>query len=325
MLGNYIGLMKMVESPKVSDILKSNKLKEKLSDKLEVNKPLAPFTSFNTGGPAKYFISATSEEDIRKAVNSAVELKIPFFIIGGGSNLLISDKGFNGLVIKVDVKGIKLLNETTIVCGAGENLMDLIEFCVESSLTGFEFASGIWGSVGGAICGNAGAYGGEMKDIITSVTIIKNDGTIEVVDEEYCRFEYRNSYLKKTGDIVISAEFNLSKGDKEEIRKKVDEIITIRQKKHPVKGKSAGSFFKNIPDDSEPYGKLPAGRLLEEAGAKEMAVGGASVYYKHANMIVNNGNATSKDIRQLADNMKEAVFNKFGIMLEEEVVSVGEF
>jgi len=317
--------MKIIGSPKANNKLKSDKLKQILGKSLENDKVLAPFTSFNTGGQAKYFISATSEEEINKAVKSAIRLEIPFFIIGGGSNLLVSDKGFDGLIIKVNIKGIKLENETEIVCGAGENLMDLIEFCVENSLSGFEFASGIWGSVGGAVCGNAGAYGGEIKDIISSVTIIKNDGTIEKVDTDYCQFEYRDSYLKKTGDIVINVRFKLNKGNKEDIRKKVDEIIDIRKKKHPVKGKSAGSFFKNIPDNNEPYGKLPAGRLLEEAGAKEMSVGGASVYYKHANIIVNNGNATSKDIRQLADNMKEAVFAKFGIMLEEEVVSVGEF
>jgi UDP-N-acetylmuramate dehydrogenase len=317
--------MKMIGLPKVSKKLEIDKLKQSFGEKLEFEKALAPFTSFNTGGPAKYFISANSKEEIKKSVNSAVQLEIPFFIIGGGSNLLVSDKGFDGLIIKIDIMGIELNKETEIVCGAGENLMDLIEFCVDNSLTGLEFASGIWGSVGGAVCGNAGAYGGEIKDIITSVTIIKKDGTIEQVDKDYCQFEYRDSYLKKTGDIVIDACFQLKKSKQEEIRKRVDEIIEIRSGKHPVKGKSAGSFFKNIPDDSELYGKLPAGRLLEEAGVKEMSVGGASVYTKHANMIVNNGNATSKDIRKLADNMKETVFKKFGIMLEEEVVSVGEF
>lgn len=315
----------MIGSSKVNNKLKNDKLKQILGKKLEFGRPLAPFTSFNTGGKAKYFISANSEEEIKEAVKSAIRLKIPFFIIGGGSNLLVSDNGFDGLIIKIDIIGIKLENETEIICGAGENLMDLIEFCVENSLTGLEFASGIWGSVGGAVCGNAGAYGGEIKDIINSVTIIKNDGTIHEVDKDYCRFEYRDSYLKKTGDIVISVRLQLNKGNKREIRKKVDDIIEIRSKKHPVKEKSAGSFFKNIPDKNEPYGKLPAGRLLEEAGAKEMSVGGASVYHKHANIIINNGNATSKDIRQLADNMKETVFKKFGIMLEEEVISVGEF
>jgi UDP-N-acetylmuramate dehydrogenase len=315
----------MTGLPKVSKKLESDNLKKLLGEKLEFKKALASFTSFNTGGPAKYFISANSEEEIKKAVNSAVQLEIPFFIIGGGSNLLVSDKGFDGLIIKIDIIGIELENESDIICGAGENLMNLIEFCVENSLTGFEFASGIWGSVGGAVCGNAGAYGGEIKDILTSITIIKNDGTIEQVDKDYCQFQYRDSYLKKTGDIVINARFRLKKGNKDVIRKRVDEIIEIRNSKHPVKGKSAGSFFKNIPDDSEPYGKLPAGKLLEEAGAKEMSVGGASVYHKHANMIVNDGSATSKDIRKLADNMKETVFEKFGIMLEEEVVSVGEF
>lgn len=297
---------------------------ENLKNKLEVNKPLAPFSTFKTGGPAKWFILADSVEILAESIKMAHQEKLDYVVIGGGSNLLIADDGFDGLVIKVALMGINLLNETEIECSAGESLMDLIRFTAENSLSGLEFASGIAGTVGGAIYGNAGAYGGEIKDVITVITLIDREGNIKKVTPEYCKFGYRDSYLKKSHEIVAQANFRLEKGNKDIINKKIEEILTTRAGKHPVDGKTAGSFFKNIPDPKEPYGKLAAGKLLEEAGAKELAVGGAAVYEKHANMIINRGKATSKDIRELADMMKKKVYDKFGIELEEEVITIGK-
>ncbi|MFH2049107.1 MAG: UDP-N-acetylmuramate dehydrogenase [bacterium] len=295
-----------------------------LGDQLEFDKPLAHMTSFKTGGNAAYFISVNSENEMVRIIKETQKLKVPFFLIGGGSNLLVSDQGYDGLIIKVEIKKINLDGSFSIDCGAGVDLMDLVGFATDHSLTGLEFASGIWGTVGGAIYGNAGAYGGEIGDVITDVTLVDLKGNIKVVDRDYCRFGYRDSYLKKTKEIITSTRLKLMKGEKEAIKSRVDEIMASRNGKHP-KENTCGCFFKNIPDQREKYGKLPAGRLLEEIGAKKMSVGGAKIFDKHANMIVNSGNATSAEISKLAELLKQKVFDKFGIELEEEVTRLGEF
>lgn len=309
----------------VSSKMTETALKESLGNKLEVDKPLAPLTTYGTGGAARYFFQAESAEQLSRAVRAASELKVPFFVIGGGSNLLVSDDGYDGLIIKVATRGMALKSKTCIECGAGEDLTALVDFATESGLAGMEFAAGIWGTVGGAVYGNAGAYGGEMKDVVTGMRLINAEGEIRAVEPEYCRFGYRDSYLKVTREIIVDVSISLSQGDKAEIERKVKEILSLRESRHPVRGKSAGCFFKNILDPNEEFGKLPAGRLLEEAGVKGLSVGGAEVFDKHANMIVNTGKATSKDIRQLADIMKKKVLDKFGLTLEEEVIELGEF
>lgn len=315
----------MVENLTVKPSLSRSEMIEYFGPELEFDKDLSRFTTFKTGGPAKYFLTVKSAEEVSESVKTAHRLQIPFFIVGGGSNLLVSDCGFEGLMIKVNVSGLRLIDSNLIFCGAGEELMDLINFSADNSLTGLEFASGIFGLVGGAIYGNAGAYGGEIADIIKEITLVDMDGNIKKVDANYCEFGYRDSLLKKSNEVVIDALFELSAGEKTDIRSKIDEIIAIRAKKHPVEGKCAGSFFKNIPDPKEKHGKLPAGRLLEQAGCKGLKVGGAQVFEKHANIIVNRGDATSSDIRKLADIMKERVSEKFGILLEEEVIQIGQF
>jgi len=315
----------MVEQLSVKPEITNRQMLEAFGPGLEFDKHLAKFTTFKTGGPAKYFLKVHSAEDTSNAVRTARQLNIPFYLIGGGSNLLISDSGIDGLVVKVDVRGLKIVNETNILCGAGEDLMALIDFAADKGLTGLEFASGIWGTVGGAIFGNAGAYGGEIKDVTKEITLVDITGKIKRVDREYCKFTYRGSNLKVSKEIVIDTFFELKKGDKKKIREKIDEILHIRSTKHPVEGNSAGSFFKNIPDQTQPYGKLPAGKLLDEVGCKGLSVGGAKVYEKHANIIVNAGQATSSDIRKLADIMKQRVLDKFGILLEEEVIHLGQF
>ncbi len=300
------------------------KLRSAFGAKLEFDTPLSLYTSFKTGGPAKYFISVTTTDELTNSIKQAQALGIPYVLIGGGSNLLISDNGYDGLIIKLSICGLKLLDPVTIHCGAGEDLMALVNYSVDNNLTGLEFASGIWGTVGGAIYGNAGAYGGEIKDVLTGITLVDRQGNVKQVNREYCRFAYRDSYLKVTKEVVVDCTLRLQTGDKQEIRNRINEIIAIRKTKHPDSC-SAGSFFKNIPDPTQPYGKLPAGKLLEEIGSKTMSVGGAKVYEKHANIIINGGNATSQDIRDLADILKQKVFERFGIMLEEEVQQIGQF
>ena len=292
---------------------------------LEFARDLAPFSSFNTGGKASYFIAAGSAEEISKAVTAARRLKIPFFVIGGGTNLLVSDSGFNGLIIRVEVAGLSLRAETEIECGAGEELKALIDFATENSLTGLEFAAGIWGTVGGAVYGNAGAYGGEIGAVVAEITLVDAEGRLKTVPAAYGRFAYRDSYFKKTREVIVSAVFKLAKEQKKAIKQKISDILTQREEKYCNLGNSAGCFFKNIPDPKEKYGKLSAGRLLDEAGAKELEVGDARVFEKHANIIVNKGRASSKDIRRLADIMKEKVRDKFGVELTEEIVQIGDF
>lgn len=314
----------MVEPLEVSKKMTDIEILRSFGDGIEKNKSLAEFSTFKTGGKAKYFITVKNSDEIVKAINDSKKHNIPYFIIGGGSNLLISDKGYAGLIIKIDVKGINLISETEIESGSGENLMDVVEFSAEKSLTGLEFASGIAGSLGGAVIGNAGAFGGEIKDVLAEITLIDSEGKLRNISPDECQFAYRDSQFKRTNDVITSVKFNLKAGDKNKIREKIDEILALRKSKHPDK-KSAGSFFKNIPDPNEKYGKMPAGRLLEEIGAKGMTVGGAAVYEKHANIIINKDNATSKDIKDLADMLKKKVYDRFGISLEEEVITLGEF
>jgi len=299
-------------------------LRDAFGEELEFDVPLAPFTSFRTGGPAALFFRANSVGRAADAVRIARELGLDFFLLGGGSNLLVADSGYDGLVIKVDIRGLRLVDETTIECGAGEDLMALVDFATENSLTGLEFAAGIWGTVGGAIYGNAGAFGGEIGNNIRALTLIDRGGAVKTADAVYCRFGYRDSYLKETREIVAVAELALQPGAREDIGRKIEEILALRMTKHPDK-LTAGCFFKNIPDPKEKYGKLPAGRLLEEVGAKGMSVGGAKVFEKHANIIVNTGTATSTDICQLAELVREKVRKRFGIELLEEVQKIGHF
>jgi UDP-N-acetylmuramate dehydrogenase len=297
---------------------------EAFGTNLEFSRELAPLTSYGTGGNARYFLEADSGTEIIRAIKSARRLRIPWFVMGGGSNLLVSDEGFDGLVIKAEVLGLKFQAPDRIEAGAGEDLMALVNFATAHALTGLEFASGIWGTVGGAVYGNAGAYGGEVGRILTEAQIIDHDGELKTVTPDYLEFDYRYSRLKETREIMVSAVFRAEAGDKDKIAARVAEILQTRAGRHPDHG-TAGCFFRNIPDETQKYGKLPAGKLLEEAGAKDLTVGGAAVYAKHANIIVNTGGATSKDIRRLADMMKQKVLDRFGIELQEEVQVLGTF
>ncbi len=242
--------------------------------------------------------------------------------MGGGSNLLVSDAGFDGLVVKLGVLGREVTEGTRLQVGAGESLMDVVNFAAENSLTGLEFAAGIWGTVGGAIYGNAGAFGGEIGTLVDRASLVDNSGDIREVEPGYFQFDYRHSHLKETHEVVVTATLALGPGKKEEIEATIQDILAKREGRHPSRN-TAGCFFRNIPDETREFGKMPAGKLLEEAGAKDLSVGDARVYEKHANIIVNTGRATSKDIRRLADMMKQKVKNRFGIDLQEEVQQLG--
>ncbi len=292
---------------------------------LEFDKDLAPLTSFRTGGRARYFLTARSTDQVAHAAKAARTLGLPCFFLGGGSNVLVSDDGYDGLVIKVDVGGLKLIGNTDVESGAGEMLQALVDFATDHALTGLEFASGIWGTVGGAICGNAGAFGGEIGAVVKEIELIDSLGSVKRVGADYGGFGYRTSRFKTSGDVVTGASFHLRPGQATAIEARCDEIQALRRSKHPVEGHSAGCFFKNIPDPEQEHGKIPAGRLLEEAGAKQVTVGGARVFEKHANIIVNTGGASSREISRLAAILRHKVFQKFGIKLEEEIIRLGHF
>jgi len=296
------------------------KLRSFLGDKLKPNEVLAPYTYFKIGGACDFFFEAKNTDDFIHAVLLAKELNIRYFILGGGSNLLVSDKGFKGMVIKNSCRKIEV-NKNKITAQSGSKLNDLVNAARDSSLTGIEFCAGIPGTVGGAVCGNAGAFGHSIGELLCEAVLLKKEGGIELVDQTYFEFDYRESNLKKTGDVLLSAAFQLKKGKKERIKLKVDKNLAERNKRLPWKRNSAGCFFKNIV--TYDGNKISAGFLLDQVGAKKLEVGGAGVFRKHANVFINKGNAKAKEVKKLARILKGRVKKRFGIELKEEVVYLG--
>lgn len=298
-------------------------LKKKLGPELKEKEPLAPYTTFRIGGPADYFFEAKTPEKLMEAVMSAKELKINYFLLAGGSNILINDQGFRGLIIRNGCDKIEVSGEK-IVAQSGAVLQAVVDAAYENSLTGFEFATGIKGSLGGAVYGNAGAFGHAIGEILTGAVLFTPPGEIKVVDRGYFEFVYRGSKLKQSGEIVLSASFQLKRGNKEEIKKKMDEIMDLRNTKHPHEEGSAGSFFKNI-KSADGSRVTPAGVLLEQVGAKELKIGDAAVFYKHANIVVNLGKAQASQVLTIVRTMREKVRERFNIQLEPEVLFLDQY
>jgi len=285
---------------------------------------LSTFTTFRTGGEADLFVQVNTTDQLARAVTLAQESAIPYFLLGDGSNLLVSDDGYRGLIVRNRILGLTVEGHR-VTAGAGETMDNLVDFATRSSLSGLEFAAGIWGTVGGAIYGNAGAFGNQIGSRLVQAEVMNSTGTVRIEGRDYFQFAYRSSRLKKTKEIVATVTFGLDPDDAQVIGKRTEEIRRLRREKHPVGPCSAGCFFKNIEDPRQPGGKIPAGKLLEDVGAKSMRVGDAAVYDKHANIIINAGHATSKEIRQLADILKKKVKDRFDVELEEEVVCLGNF
>jgi UDP-N-acetylmuramate dehydrogenase len=302
---------------------------------IQENVILAPYTTFRIGGPAKYFVEVENEDSLQEALEYALKNKLDFFVLGGGSNILVNDKGFEGLIIRFQNMTLEI-NKTKIKCGAGVSLLKTVRLAADSSLTGLEWAAGIPGTIGGAVRGNAGAFEGDMQSIIEKVricTVEKNTVVFKDFEKKECEFTYRGSIFKQNdGLIIVSAVLNLKKGDEAEIQKKVNEIIEKRNSIHPQGIPSAGSFFVNPIVNNEDFlnkfekdsGKrfsdnmIPAGWLIQEAGLTGKKIGGAMVSEKHSNFIVNTGNATAEDVIMLSSLIKEKVRLKFGVQLVEE-------
>ncbi len=270
---------------------------------------LAGYTTFKIGGKAKYFFEATTKEEIVKAIKAAKKCNLPFFILSRGSNLLISDQGYQGLIIRIGNKEFDNLQ-----CGAGLDLSRLVNFAKDNGLTGMEWASGIPGTVGGAICGNAGAFKRSIADVLVQAEVFDiKEEKIKAFSNKDCLFSYRSSIFKKNPRLVVlSASFKLEPGDQEEIVRKMKEHLEYRAKTQPGEFPCAGSIFKNSAEVS-------AGRLIEQSGLKGKKIGGVEVSEKHANFIINIGGGTAQDVIALIDLIKQEVEKKTGIALEEEI------
>ncbi|NCB45871.1 UDP-N-acetylmuramate dehydrogenase [bacterium] len=292
------------------------------------NYPLKDLTTFHIGGPADFFFEAETAQDIVDAVNYAKTANLPYFVIGGGSNLVISDKGIAGLVIQNSIKNIKQIDfdNQTITLSTGHMLSELVNTAEKEGFTGAEPFAGIPGSLGGAICGNAGAYGKSISDILLEAEILLSDGVVKTVNKDFFDFSYRTSILKRESHIVLAATFALKQGNPEAIAQEIAQIKATRKTKHPGKEIGcAGSFFKNLPPNPGESKRRAAGEILEKIGAKKISFGGACVYENHANFIINKGNAKASDVRSLAKILIDKVKELYGVELEEEVRYVGRW
>lgn len=275
------------------------------------NEPMKNHTTFHIGGNADCFCEVKTILALRHAISICKENDIPYFIIGLGSNLLVSDNGFKGLVIKLGGDFIGMgIGENTIICGAGCSLASLCVAAKKHSLSGLEFAWGIPGSVGGATYMNAGAYGGEMKDVVFWAKFMDRDGNIQEYGKNQLDFDYRHSVFTDTDNIILEVGFELKKDNPELIGYRMQELMNKRKTKQPVNHYSAGSVFKR-PDIDNCY----AAALIEECGLKGYSIGGAEVSRKHSGFIVNDHNATAEDVRQLIEHIKKVVLEQKGIEL----------
>ncbi len=298
-----------------------DRLNYSLGEQIEENVILSPYTSFGIGGPARYFFAAKTTSELVRAIRAARANNLRFFVLGGGSNILFDDAGFSGLVIKDNTDKFRI-NGGIVSALSGTIVDRLVDATVERGLGGMEYAAGIMGTIGGAVHGNAGAFGHAINEILESAVMLSNDDKIVVVDNDFFRFAYRGSKISLTGDTVLSVRLRLHTEDKRQLTEIVKDRRKFRQERHPLNMGCAGSVFKNIRSLEKPDEVTPSGKLLEDAGVRGMSVGGAAVFEKHCNIIVNRGKATSEDVKKLVENMRKAVFNNFGIDLEREILYI---
>lgn len=281
--------------------------------------PMKAHTTFRVGGPADYFVVPKNAEEVAGVIRLCKEYDVPYFVEGNGSNLLVGDKGIRGVVLQIfkSMSNICVEGEQ-ITAQAGASLAQIANAALAESLAGFEFAAGIPGTLGGAVVMNAGAYGGEMKDVLASVKVLTEECEVLELAADELELGYRTSIIPKKNYIVLEARILLKKGNQEEIKGYMDELRKKRIEKQPLEYPSAGSTFKR------PEGYF-AGKLIQDAGLKGFTVGGAQVSEKHSGFVINKGNATAADIMSLMEQVTELVKKDSGITLEPEVKRVGEF
>lgn len=288
-------------------------------ERVLLSEPMKKHTTFRIGGPADYFVMPQSEEEAAAAVAVCREEQVPYSIVGNGSNLLVSDAGYRGVVIQIfkEMSGVEA-EGTRIRAQAGASLARIAGAALEAGLAGFEFAAGIPGTLGGACVMNAGAYGGEMKDVLVNVTVLDESGRIRTLENAELELGYRTSIIAKKGYIVLGAEIELKSGSQDEIRERMNELREKRVSKQPLEYPSAGSTFKR------PEGYF-AGKLIQDAGLRGFRVGDAMVSEKHCGFVINAGEASAAEVDSLMRQVSERVQAQYGVALEPEVKRLGEF
>lgn len=281
--------------------------------------PMSRHTTFQAGGPADYFVTPQEEGQVRDAAAVLRETDTPFYIMGNGSNLLVGDQGYRGVIIQLYKKMDRIwIQDHVVHAQAGALLSRIAAKAQEASLSGFEFASGIPGTLGGAVMMNAGAYGGEMKQVVVRARVLRMAGDIWEIPVEEMELGYRTSIFSRNGDIILGADIQLTPGDGSAIRASMEELKKKRVEKQPLEYPSAGSTFKR------PKGYF-AGKLIQDAGLRGFRVGGAQVSEKHCGFVINRDHAAAADIRSLMEQVSDKVYAQFGVRLEPEVKMIGEF
>jgi UDP-N-acetylmuramate dehydrogenase len=309
-------------------------LRKALGDALLTREPLRHHTTFRIGGAADFYFAARTSDQMLAALRTARQAGIPVFLLGGGSNLLVSDEGFRGLVLRNAIEQVEFDGAAAHV-GCGVDFLEFVYACRDRSLAGLEFAAGIPGSIGGALYGNAGCYGEDIGSFTIECTHVTLDGAmVETRPASWYQFAYRDSRLKREPRVLLTCLLQLRRGDPAAIQTAIEEKLEIRRQKHPQWRiePTAGSYFKNLPADWQVPGarhspgtrRVAAGQLLDECDCRGLRVGDAMVFPKHANIIVNAGRASAREVLELAEIMKARVRERFGVELEEEVMFLGE-
>lgn len=281
-----------------------------------MDEPLSRYTFTETGGPADALIFPKTIKEIQAIVSWLNENEIPLTVLGNASNLIVKDGGIRGAVVMVTEMKDIVINGEEIISDAGARLIDTSQTAGDNGLTGLEFAIGIPGSVGGAVYMNAGAYGGEVTDVITSVKVLTRDGELKIYSNKEMDFSYRHSIVQETGDIVLQTKFQLEKGNPEFIRDRMDELTELRWSKQPLEYPSCGSVFKRPPGHY-------TGKLIQDVGLQGLIHGGAQISEKHAGFIVNIDNASATDYVELIEHIQDVILNEYGVTLETEVKIIG--
>lgn len=289
------------------------------SENIHIQESMAAHTTFRVGGPADCLVELENTEQLQKVQRYLKQVEIPYVVLGNGSNVLVSDEGYRGVVLQIGnrMNGI-LVEGNCVIAQAGALLSQVARVAMEHGLTGMEFASGIPGTVGGGVVMNAGAYGGEMSQVVTKVTVVSSEGEVLELDNATMEFGYRYSTIRNQPFAVTEVSFELAQGDRETIKAQMDELAVKRREKQPLEYPSAGSTFKR------PEGYF-AGELIMNAGLRGFQIGGARVSDKHCGFVINAGGATAMDVMDLICEIQERVKDKFRVDLEPEVVFLGKF
>ncbi len=281
-----------------------------------VDEPMSKHTTFKIGGNVDFLICPKSRTQLEQIYRWQYELQFPIYTIGQGSNILVPDEGINGVIVKLEDFNYEI-QENKIISSAGASLVELAKLAYNYGLSGMEFASGIPGSIGGAVFMNAGAYGGNMSDIVKEITVFTKNGSVNKLTNDELDFGYRKCAVQKNGDMILDVTIELEKGEPEKIQAKMLDLEQRRKSKQPLNMPSAGSVFKR------PEGYF-AGQLIDEAGLRGLSYGDAQVSEKHCGFIVNKGNATANDVIELVSTVQKIVYDKFGVVLERELRILGE-